>query len=106
MQKEYGTNPEDCLAYVGTCIDECSFEVGEDVADNFNSTFKRWDNQKNKFFVDLKSANKEQLIRLGIKPENVEVSPFSTVLNNEDYFSYRFENGLTGRMLVTIGLIE
>lgn len=106
MQKEYGTNPEDCLAYIGTCIDECSFEVGEDVADNFNSSFKRWDDEKNKFFVDLKSANKEQLIRFGIKPENIEVSPFSTVLNNEDYFSYRYENGLTGRMLVTIGLIE
>ncbi|WP_159467078.1 peptidoglycan editing factor PgeF [Dyadobacter sp. 3J3] len=106
MQKEYGTIPEDCLAYVGTCIDECSFEVGEDVADNFGSAFKRWDDQKNKFFVDLKSANREQLISFGIKPENVEVSPFSTVLNNEDYFSYRYENGLTGRMLVTIGLTE
>lgn len=106
MQKEYGTNPEDCLAYVGTCIDECSFEVGEDVADNFSSTFKRWDDQRNKFFVNLKSANKEQLIRFGIKPENIEVSPFSTVLNNDDYFSYRYENGLTGRMLATIGLTE
>ena len=106
MQKEYGTNPEDCLAYVGTCIDACSFEVGADVADNFNSKFKQWDDQKNKFFVDLKLANKDQLIRFGIRPENVEISPFSTVLNNEDYFSYRFENGLTGRMLATIGITE
>jgi len=106
LQKEYGSNPQDCLAYIGTCIDECSFEVGEDVADNFDSGFKRWDQQKKKFFVDLKSANKDQLLRAGIKPENIEVSPFSTVLDNTDYFSYRYENGLTGRMLATIGLTE
>jgi YfiH family protein len=106
LQNEYGSDPQDCLAYVGTCIDECSFEVGEEVADHFISDFKRWDNQKNKFFVDLKQANKDQLLRAGIKPENIEVSPFSTVLNNDDYFSYRYENGLTGRMLVTIGLTE
>jgi YfiH family protein len=106
LQKEYGSDPQDCLAYVGTCIDECSFEVGEDVACNFVSDFKRWDEQKKKFFVDLKSANKDQLLRAGIKPENIEVSPFSTVLNNNDYFSYRHENGLTGRMLATIGLTE
>jgi YfiH family protein len=106
LQKEYGSDPQDCLAYVGTCIDECSFEVGEDVAGNFVSDFKRWDDKKKKFFVDLKSANKDQLLRAGIKPENIEVSPFSTILNNNDYFSYRYENGLTGRMLATIGLTE
>jgi YfiH family protein len=104
LQREYGSVPEDCLAYVGTCIDECSFEVGADVADHFNSGFKRWDAGKNKFFVDLKAANREQLVRFGLRSENIEVSPFSTVTNNEDYFSYRYENGLTGRMLVTIGL--
>jgi len=104
LKEQYGTKPADCLAFVGTCIDECSFEVGEDVADNFQSVYKRWDNQKNKFFVDLKSANRDQLIAAGLKSESIEVSPYSTVIDNEDYFSYRKENGLTGRLLATIGL--
>ena len=34
MQKEYATTPADCLAYIGTCIDQSSFEVGEEVADS------------------------------------------------------------------------
>lgn len=104
LKDQYGTNPADCLAFVGTCIDECSFEVGEDVADNFQSVYKRWDDQKKKFFVDLKSANRDQLVHVGLKSENIEVSPYSTVIHNEDYFSYRKENGLTGRLLATIGL--
>lgn len=103
MSKQFGSVPELCLAYIGTCIDECSFEVGEEVAANFQSQFKRWDNGRKKFFVDLKLANKTQLLNAGLKVENIEISTYSTVLNNEDYFSYRYENGLTGRMLATIG---
>jgi len=103
MVKEFGADPVACIAYVGTCIDECSFEVGEDVAVNFDSEYKRWDGEKEKFFIDLKLANKNQLLEAGLSAGNIEISSYSTVLNNEDYFSYRYENGLTGRMLATIG---
>lgn len=104
MQKEFGTIPEHCYAYVGTCIDECSFEVGEEVAEHFDSSYKRADAVSGKYFVDLKLANRDQLINAGLKIEHIEVSPYSTVLNNSDYFSYRHENGITGRMLATIGM--
>ena len=103
LQNEFGSDPENCIAFIGTCIDECSFEVGEEVAENFVSKHKRWDPEKNKFFVDLKMANKDQLMDAGLSAENIEISSYSTVLNNEDYFSYRYEKGLTGRMLATIG---
>jgi copper oxidase (laccase) domain-containing protein len=33
--------------------------------------------------------------------ENIEISEFSTFLDNEHYFSYRKENAQTGRMLVS-----
>ncbi|WP_439555385.1 peptidoglycan editing factor PgeF [Dyadobacter sp.] len=105
MQELYGSKPENCLAYIGTCIDECSFEVGEDVAQHFENNYKRWDEGKGKFFVDLKKSNQAQLLEAGLAAENIEISPYSTVLNNEDYFSYRNENGVTGRMLATIGLL-
>ena len=100
---EFGTAPKDCYAYIGTCIDECSFEVDADVADEFEDNFKRWDAKKGKFFVDLKKANLQQLLDLGIPESQIEVSPRSTVLNNADYFSYRKEGGETGRMMVVIG---
>lgn len=106
LQAQFGTNPECCYAYVGTCIDECSFEVGEEVARYFNSTHKRWDADRQKFYVNLKLANRDQLVGSGLKNERIEVSPYSTVIHNEDYFSYRHENGLTGRMLATIGIIS
>jgi len=103
LQEQFGTNPENCYAYIGTCIDECSFEVGEEVAEHFNPEYKRWDAGRSKYYVNLKLANHDQLLRAGLKTEHIEISPYSTVIHNEDYFSYRHEKGLTGRMLATIG---
>jgi len=103
MQEEYGTKPGHCYAYIGTCIDECSFEVNADVADHFASEHKRWDESLQKYFVDLKAANRAQLLAAGVPTEQIEVSPYSTVLHNEHFFSYRKEKGVTGRMVNVIG---
>lgn len=104
MNSEFGTTGEDCFAYVGTCIDECSFEVGEEVAVIFDDGFKRFDAARGKFLVDLKKANASQLLLFGIPENRIEISPYSTVLNNADYFSHRKEKGSTGRMLAVIGI--
>lgn len=106
MASEFGTNGADCYAYIGTCIDECSFEVGEEVAVQFDAAFKRFDAGRGKFLVDLKKANKAQLRTFGVPENRIEISPYSTVLNNADYFSHRKEKGATGRMLAVIGIRE
>jgi hypothetical protein len=104
MQINYGTQPTDCYAYVGTCIDECSFEVGVEVAVQFESLFKRAGNTTGKYWVDLKRANVAQLQAFGVPTSQIEVSPYSTVTHNDHYFSFRLEKGQTGRMLAVIGL--
>ncbi|MFL5752149.1 MAG: peptidoglycan editing factor PgeF [Bacteroidia bacterium] len=104
MKLEFGTKAEDCYVYVGTCISEKAFEVGNDVAKEFNDSFKRFDDEKQKYFVDLKKANLQQLVNAGVAPHQIEVSTQCTVLNNDRYFSYRKEKGQTGRMLAVIGV--
>ncbi len=106
MQQNFGSQPQACFAYIGTCISECAFEVDADVADNFDPAFKRWDSEKNKFFVDLKRANATQLRKAGIPERQIEISPFCTVAQNQDYFSYRKEGKRSGRMLAVIGMKE
>ena len=104
MKHFYGSQANDCFVYIGTCIDECSFEVDADVADHFDNPFKKWDEKRAKYFVDLKEANKSQVLDSGVPENQIEVSPYSTVLNNQDYFSHRKESGTTGRMLAVIGM--
>lgn len=104
MQATFGTNPSDCHAYIGTCIDRASFEVGEEVARHFAEHLKDFDEGKQKFLVDLKVANHDQLVSCGVPSGQIQISAYSTVTDNRDYFSYRKENGTTGRMLLVIGM--
>lgn len=104
MIHSYGSDPAECYAYVGTCIDATSFEVGDEVAAEFHDAFKTFNQEKQKYFVDLKLANKMQMTEAGIPESQIQVSAYSTVLDNRDYFSYRLEKGQTGRMLVVIGM--
>ncbi|MBP6811027.1 MAG: peptidoglycan editing factor PgeF [Saprospiraceae bacterium] len=105
MQKAFGTSGEDCFAYIGACIDECSFEVGDEVAVAFTEPFKRFDAQAGKFFVDLKKANAAQLLAFGIPEAQIEISPYCTMRHSTDFFSHRKDKGLTGRGLGVIGLL-
>ncbi len=104
MQKTFGTSGEDCFAYIGTCIDECSFEVGDEVAVAFTEPFKRFDAQRGKFFVDLKKANAAQLLAFGIPEAQIEISPYCTMRHSTDFFSHRKDKGVTGRGMGVIGL--
>ncbi len=104
MQQRYNTHAHDCYAYVGTSIDETSFEVGPEVADQFAPEYKRVDEFTQRIFINLRSANTKQLINFGIPTAQIAISSFSTVLNNEDYFSHRLEKGQTGRFMVIIGM--
>ena len=106
MGEQYDTRGRDCYAYIGPCIDECSFEVGEEVAEQFDPAYKNWNTAKGKYYVDLKKANAAQLLDFEIPERQIEISPLSTFIHRNDFFSYRAENGVTGRMLAAIGILR
>lgn len=104
MQEHYGTQGKDCKAFIGACISYRNFEVGEEVAQHFTADQKSFDSNRNKYFVDLKKANAQQLMDFGLPKQNIEVSEFCTVAHNERFFSHRLEKGITGRMMAVIGI--
>ncbi|MBX7204465.1 MAG: peptidoglycan editing factor PgeF [Bacteroidia bacterium] len=104
MQKEYGTEGKNCFAFIGACISQKHFEVGEEVAAQFDEPLKYFDAAKHRWKVDLKAANRQQLLAFGLKESHIEVSHYCTVEHNELFFSHRKENGTTGRMMAVIGM--
>jgi YfiH family protein len=104
MQECYGTNFADCRVFIGACIDECSFEVGNEVAVQFDDPFKRYDTDRRKYMIDLKKANAHQCLELGVPASRIEISPFSTFIHHEHFFSHRYDKGVTGRGLCVIAL--
>ena len=104
MQENYGTNAADCKAYIGACIGYENFEVGKEVAGHFDKAVKMYNPEKQKWFVDLKNANQQQLLDAGVRTDNIEVSPYCTFKAEELFFSHRRDKGITGRMMAVIGM--
>ncbi|MFK8103922.1 MAG: peptidoglycan editing factor PgeF [Saprospiraceae bacterium] len=104
MQAKYQTQAKNCYAYIGTCIDAKNFEVGAEVAEKFSPALKTWSPDRQKFLIDLKTANQQQLLAAGLPAHQIEIATTSTIIDNHRYFSYRQEKTTTGRMLAVIGM--
>jgi YfiH family protein len=65
LQREYGTNPEHVKAGIGPGICGNCYEVGEEVASQFDSQFVRL-GAGDRFLLDLAAANRAQLKAEGV----------------------------------------
>lgn len=99
---ELSIQPEKLIAYIGPGISFDNFEVGKDVSDLFEDDVKK--KVDGKYFIDLKKHNYLQLINLGVRNENIEISPYCTFNEKDLFHSYRRDNNKSGRMLGVIGL--
>jgi len=130
MQMEFGTKPGDLLAAIGPSIGGCCYEVGTEVAIQFQSQFAdapewfdefrtgdepnpiQWLNMmppghqpppKN-VLLDLRKANRAQLLGAGLRPSNISVSDLCTACRRDLLFSYRKEGLQSGRLMSVIGI--
>ena len=94
-----GASAERTYAFVGPCISDQRFEVGEEVAAQFDARFVIRRPAPARPHVDLKAALVHQLTSAGVGAASVEVSPFCTYERTDLFYSYRAESGTTGRMM-------
>ena len=119
MARIFDTKPEQCTAAIGPGISQDSFEVGTEVLDQFceagfqMDAVTRWmpnsregEQPPMKPHIDLKEVNRLQLLRKGIKEQNITVSPIDTFTDERFYSARREQKGtikcgrnLTGFML-------
>jgi len=86
----YGSSPKDIEVFIGPHIQNCHFEVKNDVM----SQFKTSDSviQDEKIYINLSRVVKNQLIESGIAKNNIDISPDCTYCLNDKYFSFRRDN--------------
>jgi len=107
MKERFNSLPEECLAWIGTGISPGAYEVGREVALEFPAgSCQRSPNRNNeeKYLLDLALINYQQLLASGVSPSNIERSPFCSVRDSNLFFSYRRDQGETGRMVSLIGV--
>lgn len=103
MCRRFGSHPAELYAWIGVAIGFAHFEVGAEVARHFAEAHKRAAARPGKWLVDLKSANRTQLLQAGLLARRIEVAPWCTVTHHADFFSHRKGRGRTGRMLAVVG---
>src|SRR5690349_7552908 len=130
MQMHFKSKPADLFAAIGPSIGGCCYEVGTEVATQFLSQFAeapewfdefrtgdepnpiQWLNMmppghqpppKN-VLLDLRKANRAQLLNAGLREQNILLSDLCTACRRDLLFSYRKEAGTTGRLMSVIGL--
>lgn len=102
MVQELGSNPANLFCFIGPSAGVCCYEVGNEVAAQFKPHFV--DERDGRFFVDLKAANRDQLLTCGVPHDQIELSPYCTISKSELLHSYRREREQSGRMIALIGL--
>ncbi len=107
MTHRFQSIPAECLAYIGTGISASAYEVEREVAKEFPpDTSKRspFSPDEEKYLLDLGMVNYRQLLASGVPASNIERSPFCSSGDKDLFFSYRRDQGITGRMVSLIGV--
>lgn len=106
MRIEFGSRPEDIVAFIGPSICAACYEVGEDVAQKFADTYKEDADKvlklkketamEKKYYLNLHAANRINMLHAGIPQKNVHVTDICTCCNPELLFSHRASKGKRG----------
>ncbi len=130
MQMQFKSKPADLLAAIGPSIGGCCYEVGTEVATQFLSQFAdapeyfdefrtgdepnpiQWLNMMppghqpppKTVLLDLRKANRSQLLDAGLRAPNIFVSDLCTACRRDLLFSYRKEGARSGRLLSVVGI--
>lgn len=106
LNTEFGSRPEDILAFIGPSICASCYEVGEDVAENFFDAYKdeaekvlKLKNEmasEKKYYLNLHAANRLNMLHAGIPKENIGVTDICTCCNPDILFSHRASKGKRG----------
>lgn len=90
------------LAAIGPGLSQQHFGVTRELFDQFMPYKDVLKLKGDKGYVDLPGIARQQLIKHGVLPSNIFQIPACTYQESEKYFSYRRDNGRTGRMLSMI----
>jgi len=133
LRAEFGSQPGDLTATIGPGIGRCCYSVGEEVRMEFTSQFSYAESLFEEVFdldpikekypmlfltarapghsnlgpslhLDLVEANRRQLMDAGIAPEKIYALNLCTACDTRRFFSYRAEQGFTGRMVSAVGI--
>lgn len=98
----FGSDPLNMYCYIGPSISQKNYEVGPEVAEQFDPVYS--DNVDGKLYLNVKKANYDMLSAFGIPASNIQMSQLCTYEHESLLHSYRRDGAAGGRHIGIIAL--
>ncbi len=105
MEEKLNGRAENMMAALGPGVQQSCYQVDTETASHFDETYCQPDGPGH-FKLDVQSAVADQLLKAGLKRENLEVDKTCTHCAADRYYSYRRDGKQSGRMMGVIGMRE
>lgn len=111
MQDAFGTRPDRLVAFLGSAIRQCCYEVGDEVVQAWQALAgARWQRaavvRQGRWYFDVVLANQWILEECGLPRDQIEISSVCTRCSGDQWFSHRGQGADTGRFAAMIALTE
>ncbi len=104
MTAAFESRLSDLVVVIGPGIGACCFEVGPEVAEQFQPFFPERSDLRERTRINLEESNYRQLRRLGIDSKQIFRAGLCTCCHTTLFHSYRRDREASGRMLTAIGV--
>jgi len=102
LSNKFNSKSKDLFVYLGPSISQANYQVGEEVAELFDSKYLHRFNSK--FYLDVALANYDILLNFGVPENQIQKSNICTYEMSELFHSYRRDGEKSGRSLGVIAL--
>lgn len=109
MTTSFGSRPENLVAAIGPCIQQCCFETDDDVPAAMTAALGTdaapyLARQGAKWHVDLSGLNRQWLLRAGLSPAHIDRCPLCTACRPDLFWSHRKMGQARGAQVAMISL--
>ncbi len=110
MTGDYGCDLKDIIAGTGPALCRDCFEVDADVEEAFMAADPEYsqfiETRGVKYHIDLKAIIRHDLVKKGLKEENLMDMELCTKCEKDNFFSHRGHKGKRGLMVAAMRLVE
>jgi YfiH family protein len=103
MIREFNSEPKNLLAYIGPSAGVCCYEIGHEIAEQFEDVYILRHLGRNPH-LDMRAVQLDLLLEMGLPEKHIEVSHYCTVCSPNLFHSYRRLGPNSGRMMGVIGI--
>jgi len=109
---EAGARPGDLVAALGPAILPCCYEVEGGVLERVAAAcgpgrglegLGRPSSSRDRVRLDLHAANRFQLLKAGLGPDDIHAAPWCTRCREDLFFSFRRDGAAAGRQMAVVG---